>query len=97
MSVKGRDEIAALAAAATQALKEAELTDELRMLETRVFGRSSELLFESRQIRGRGWRWAFKPIVELLLRHLVDVAPDEGRPREARQREIRWAIEMSGF
>jgi hypothetical protein len=95
--ITGREEMAALAAGAILALREAALEDELGLLETRVFGRSPECLFESLQVGADSWFWTFKPMVELLLHHVRDVASAGARSIDERRREIRWAIEASGF
>lgn len=86
----------ALVSAAIAALTEAEFTDELTLLQTRVFSCSPEILFQSRQTATDAWHWSFKPMVELLLRHLREVA-SAARSKEDRRHEILWAIQASGF
>jgi hypothetical protein len=93
----GREKLAELVASVIEALTDAELIDELKMLESRVFGRKPDLLFETRSTTGGNQLWTFKPMVELLLRHVRGVACAHGRSREDRQQEIRWALDVSGL
>jgi hypothetical protein len=93
----GREKLAELVASVIEALTDAELTDELKLLESRVFGRKPELLFETCASAGGSQCWTFKPMVELLLRHVRAVACARGRSREDRQQEIRWALDVSGL
>ncbi len=94
---RGRRAAEELARAAIVALEEAELTEELALLNERVFGACTERLFEATHLADGRWDWGFRPIVELLLHHVRDVASNAARPLEDRGREILWAISMSGF
>jgi len=95
--VSGKQEMEALVMAAIAALTKAEFADELALLQTRLFSRSPEVLFEIRQTATDAWHWSFKPMVELLLHHLRDVASATTRSQEDRRREILWVLEASGF
>jgi hypothetical protein len=97
MRVSGRHEMEALASAAMAALREAGLIEELGLLQDRVFALGSDRLFESEQLDQDLWHWRFKPMVELLLLHLRDVARAAARSTADRRREIRWALEISGY
>jgi len=85
-----------LAKATVAALHEAELADEVALLELRVFSRVADELFEAERDDER-YAWRFKPMVELLLLHLHDIAGQHGRSVDERRREIRWAFDACGF
>ena len=42
-------------------------------------------------------RWRFKPMAELLLRELKQVATAQNMPVAERRRRIEWTFEMAGF
>ena len=86
-----------LALATICALEAVDLWDELEDLRRRVIARSPELLFETRAIGAGVWEWSFRPMVELLLRHIRDVACAAARSREDRSREIEWTLTTAGF
>ena len=94
--IAGQDEMKRLTQAAVAALHDADLTDEVALLESRVFSRAADELFEAHGDRER-YAWRFKPMVELLLRHLQDVAGQHRRPLDERRTEIRWAFAVCGF
>jgi hypothetical protein len=85
-----------LAVSAFDALDERDLTELMDQLHARVLARPSEELLDV-ELVGTVWEWRFKPFVELLFRHIVDVASDSELSTAERQREIIWAVEMVGF
>lgn len=76
-------------------MQNAELTDELAQLHERVFSLDPEALFDT-TLSVNESVWTLKPMVELLLLHIRDVAIST-RPARERQVEIRWVIEAAGF
>jgi hypothetical protein len=62
----------------------------------RVFRLDPDRLFDCDMSRGPAWMLSYKPMVELLLLHLREIA-QSGHEREDRRSEIRWAVEMAGF
>lgn len=93
--VRGKAEIKALTDQVFSAMQDAELTDELALLHERVFSLDPEALFDTTLISNESV-WTLKPMVELLLWHVHDVAIS-ARPVYHRQEEIRWAIDAAGF
>ena len=93
--VRGKGEIKALTDQVFAALQHADLSDELAQLHARVFSLDPEELFDTVLIANESV-WTLKPMVELVLLHVRDVAMST-RPVEERQHEIRWALEMAGF
>jgi hypothetical protein len=95
--VGSREDMRELASATFIALERAGLPDAMDQLLDRVFTLTPEQLFESALTTGGVARWSFKPMVELLLRHIGDVAAQDTVPSEERLRRIGWAIHASGF
>ena len=93
--VRGKAEIKALAYQVFSAMKNAELTDELAQLHERVFSLDPEALFDT-TLSVNESVWTLKPMVELLLLHVRDVAIST-RPAKDRREEIRWVIGAAGF
>jgi hypothetical protein len=93
--VRGKSEIKALTDQVFAAMEHAEFTDELRLLHERVFSLHPDALFDTVLISNVSV-WTLKPMVELLLRHVRDIAMSS-RPAKDRQAEIRWTIEAAGF
>jgi hypothetical protein len=93
--VRGKSEIKALTDQVLAALQHAELTDELCLLHARVFSLDPDALFDTVLISNASV-WTLKPMVELLLLHVRDIAMNSGSAAE-RRREIRWVIEAAGF
>ena len=85
-----------MAVLAFTALEQCELSDLLPELKARVFDRSPQDLMDVALIDGV-WEWRFKPMLELLLRHVIAAAGDSARTTAERKREIMWAVEMVGF
>ena len=82
-----------LAVAAFDALDAGEFADLLDRLHTRVFDRPPQDLLDVELVDDI-WEWRFKPLVELLLRHIVDVAGNSRISSDARRDEIRLALDM---
>jgi hypothetical protein len=93
--VRGKAEIKALTDQVFSAMQDAELTDELTLLHERIFSLNPEALFDTTLISNESV-WTLKPMVELLLWHVHDIAIS-ARPANERQAEIRWVIEAAGF
>lgn len=93
--VRGKAEIKALTDQVFSAMQDAELTDELTLLHERVFSLDPESLFDTMLVSNESV-WTLKPMVELLLWHVHDIAIST-RSANDRQTEIRWAIEAAGF
>lgn len=93
---RGKQEMHELAVGTFAALEEAELADRLDSLRARVFGRSAQDLMDVALVDGV-WEWRFKPMIELLLRHIAATASSQDMSRAARQTEIMWVVEMAGF
>ena len=78
------------------ALYEADFVIEMELLRRRVLGRGATLLFETVADGKGGSELRYKPMVELVLRH-VRYAAISKAARDARRDEILWALEMAGF
>ena len=87
--------LSALAVTTMAALYEAEFFDEMEQLRTRVLSRGA-LLFEHVLGDDAQYHLAFKPMAELLLVHVREIAVAP-RSAEERRDDIRWAIEAAGF
>ena len=61
-----------------------------------MLGRPAPSSFEPHKKNG-AQRWRFRPIAELLLRDLKDVASEKAVPEQMRRARIQWALEMAGF
>jgi hypothetical protein len=84
-----------LAVSAFDALERADLADVLDLLHTRVFGRSPDDLMDVELVDSI-WRWQFKPLVELMLRHIIDISSST-KPVDARRAEVREVLDLLGF
>lgn len=93
--VYGRTEMKALADKVLAALEQADLTEELHLLHHRVFSLGPDALFDTTGAADES-HWRFKPMIELLLLHVHDVAIGTGSAHD-RQHEIRWAVQLAGF
>jgi hypothetical protein len=94
--VRGKSEMRQLAMGAFIALEQADLADLVADVHARLFTRAPEDLLDVELVDGV-WQWRFKPMVELLLRHIRDVAANAALPLAERQREIAWAVGIVGF
>lgn len=93
---RGKDEMQALASAVFDAVEAGELDELFETLHARVFDRSPEDLFDV-DVDDGVTQWRFKPMVELLLRHIAETAADRSRQAAERHDEIVWAVEAVGF
>ena len=85
-----------LALSALAALERADLANVARALHDRVFARSINVLLEPYEENGVV-RWRFKPMAELLLRELKQLAAAQDMPLAERRRRIEWTFDMAGF
>ena len=95
-NVRGKREMHQLALSAFTALDDSDLADLKDEIHERVFARDPEDLFEIEQI-GDVWEWHFKPMVELLFRHIAHVAANRTASPPRRKDDILWAVGMAGF
>ena len=93
---QGKREMHELVRATFAALQDGELDELVHDLRVRVFGRDPDALLET-TIENGVCRWSFKPMVELMLRHVLDVAAHDRRPADERRRDIAATIELAGF
>src|SRR5512132_3545864 len=84
---RGKREMRELARSAFAALERADLTDVLDTLHTRVFVRAPEELIDVELVDGV-WSWQFKPMIELMLRHISESASDSGVPLHVRRAAV---------
>jgi|SRR5436190_1535396 len=93
---RGKREMRELALMAFSALEGADLTDILDLLHTHVLRRPPAELMDVELVDGV-WEWRFKPMVELMLRHMSDTAADRTQPIDSRRADLRGVLEMLGF
>jgi hypothetical protein len=86
-----------LAMSAVSALDQGGLRDVLTNLQQRVFDRSTEELCETERLGEGLWQFRYKPMVELLLREIVDVMKNRDLNRDDQRTRITWALEAAGF
>jgi hypothetical protein len=94
--IRGKQEMHDLAVATFEALEHADLRDVMDQLHTRIFAHGHEAVFET-EFAGSVWQWSFKPMVELVLRHITDVARNEILTPNERRGDILAALELAGF
>ena len=94
--LRGASEMRALALSALAALQGADLGDVARTVHERVFGCSIDTLLEPYDENGIV-RWRFKPMAELLLHELKQLASTDELTLTERRRRIEWTFEMAGF
>jgi hypothetical protein len=94
--VLSRRQMTELAVGTISALQDGGFVDEIDLLCERVFRLAPDRLFDTELTRGTAWTLSYKPMVELLLIHVRDVARTD-TPRDERREEIRWAMETAGF
>ena len=92
----GGAEMRELALGALAALERANLGDAARAVRERVFGCDAEELVEAYEENDMP-RWRFKPMAELVLRELSQIAKADQLSLAERRRRIEWALEMAGF
>lgn len=95
--IDGTCETTKLALEIIDVLQEADLEDVIDELQTRVFARSKEELFEITQMGGNRWHSRFKPMVEFLLCEVQHIADNTAFSLEERRRHIQWALDGTGF
>lgn len=91
-----RSAVSSLAATTMAALHDAEMVVVMEVFRARVLSRGADKLFEQVQGKDGRVRLQYKPMAELLLLHVHDVALSDA-PREKRESEILWALEAAGF
>ncbi len=96
IQTRGKQAMHELVLSAFAALEDAELTELFDALQGRLFGRSPQELMDVEFVDD-AWEWRFKPMIELLLRHISQAAANAGLPTEDREDEIISAVEMAGF
>jgi hypothetical protein len=95
--VIGHEEMQALALSVVGALERAGLTDMLAELKRRVLERNLEELCDTVAAGRDVWHLSYKPIVELLLYEVRDVARMPHMSDEKRRQRIAWALAMAGL
>lgn len=94
--VLSRRQMTELAVGTISALQDGGFVDEIDLLCERVFRLAPERLFDTELTRGSAWSLSYKPMVELLLIHLREVARGD-TSRDERREEIRWTVAAAGF
>ena len=77
-------------------LERAQLAELATAVHQRVFSLNADVILKCHE-ENNIERWRFRPMAELLLRELRDVALDEKLPLDLRRRRIEWALDMSGY
>ena len=90
-----KEELKRLTRATVAALQDAELVEEIAMLESRVFARPAHELFDT-SAEARHLPVRFKPMLELVLLHIRESAASP-RSADERRREIGWSLDVAGF
>lgn len=93
---RGKREMQELVRGTFAALEEANLAELVQELRDRVFVRSADELLES-TLESDVCHWRFKPMVELLLYHVRELAANRAIPLADRRGEIAAAVELAGF
>jgi hypothetical protein len=88
-------DLSSLAVTAMAALYESEMFDEMEQVRARVIGRGAALFDEIRDGQDAP-RFTYKPMAELLLLHVREVAVSPA-PLADRRAEIGWALDAAGF
>ena len=94
-NVRGKRAMQELARATFAALEEADLPDAIEALRDRVLARGPNIVEIT--VEGGVSQWRFKPMVELLLRHALDIAARDDVSADHRSREIAAALRLAGF
>lgn len=90
-----KEELKRLTRDTVAALQDADLTDQIALLESRVFARPADELFDTTD-GTPGKPLCFKPMLELVLLHIRDSAASS-KPTDERRREIGWSLDVAGF
>jgi hypothetical protein len=96
LETKGKEEMHELVRTTFAALEDADLPDAVRELRQRVFTRHADELLET-TIENDVCYWNFKPMVELMLRHMLALATDAQMSADERKLEVAAVIELAGF
>jgi hypothetical protein len=96
LETRGKEEMHELVRSTFAALEDAELPGMVKELRERVFARNPDDLLET-TIDKDVCHWNFKPMVELMLRHVLGLARDEQISADERKLEINAVIELAGF
>lgn len=88
--------LSSLAATTMAALYEADMVVVMEVFRARVLNRGADRLFEQVPDTGGRVRLQYRPMVELLLLHVHELALSDA-PRDERESEILWALEAAGF
>lgn len=96
LETRGKEEMHELVRATFAALEDADLPDAINVRRERVFARNPDDLLET-TIEKDVCQWNFKPMVELMLRHVCDLAQNEQISAGERKLEINAVIELAGF
>jgi hypothetical protein len=94
--IRGKQEMHELARTVFAALQEADLGEIAAEVRARVLDRGPESVVDSSVIDGVA-QWSFKPMVELLLRHVLDIATRDGLQSAQRRDEIAATLHLAGF
>lgn len=85
-----------LAVGAISALQDGGFVDEIDLLCERVFRLSPDRLFDTEPGQDDAWTLSYKPMVELALLHIRDIARSECSYQD-KQDGIRWVLVAAGF
>ena len=96
LEIRGRAEMHKLAMAAAAAMENSNLYDVIEQVQRRVFAQGTDTILEA-YWADSVWHFRFKPMVELVLRHIIHSATDASRSLDERRREILFALEFAGF
>lgn len=94
--IRGKQEMHELARTVFAALQDAELGETVAEVRERVLDLGPEFVVDSTVVGGVA-QWSFKPMVELLLRHVLDIATRDGIRTEQRRDEISATLYLAGF
>lgn len=90
-----KEELKRLTRDTLAALQDAELMDQIALLESRLFARPATELFDT-TAAAPDVPVRFKPMLELVLLHIRDSATS-AKPADERRREIGWSLDVAGF
>jgi hypothetical protein len=95
--VLGREELEALAGSVIRALQRAGLADVTAELRRRVLDRAADEVCESVKTSEAVFHLTYKPMIELLLYEVRDVARMPHLSTSHRRERIIWALSMAGL
>lgn len=90
-----KEELKRLTRDTLTALQDADLTDQIALLESRLFARPADELFDT-TAGAPDAPVRFKPMLELVLLHIRHSAAS-AKPMDERRREIGWSLDVAGF